>query len=252
MKARPSGGGPAGIAAVPPAPPSPASTPPGTLAPTAVPGPDPSAAKPPAPTPPIEAPQALHEEMRDDGARQSALRSVATGVAGGVEGGVPGGIVGGVVGGVPNSPVARQELMFKLQSVRPEFDTEAYDRIADNPFLPRRRRPALDLLDRRRHRLLRQRPPLPDAGPAAAEGRGAHRGAAQLLPLRLPAAERRTRRSRSRPRSRGARGRPEHRLARIGLQAAGRSTETGAAAAQPRLPARRVGLDGAARTSCRC
>ncbi len=125
MKARLSGSGPAGIAAVPPAPPSPASTPPGTLAPTAVPGHRaPSAAKPPAPyAAPIEAPQALQFEMRDDRARLSALRSVATGVAGGVE------------GGVANSPVARQELMAKLQAARPEFDTEAYDRIRDNPFL---------------------------------------------------------------------------------------------------------------------
>jgi Ca-activated chloride channel family protein len=137
-RARPSGGGPAGIAAVPPAPPSPASTPPGTLAPTAGPGRPtaPSAAKPPAPyEAPIEAAQALHEEMRDDGTRLSALRSVATGVAGGVAGGVPGGIVGGVVGGVRNSPAARQELMSKLQAVRPELDAEAYERIRDNPFL---------------------------------------------------------------------------------------------------------------------
>ena len=122
----------------PPAPPSPASTPPGTLAPTAVPGhrtPS-SAAKPSAPyATPIESPQALHEEMRADGTRPSALRSVATGVAGGVEGGVAGGIVGGAVGGVPSSPAARQELMFKLQAVRPELDTEAYDRIRDNPFM---------------------------------------------------------------------------------------------------------------------
>ena len=107
---QPSGGGP-GIAAVPPAPPSPASTPP-------------SAAKPPAPyAAPVAAPQALQFEMRDDGARLSALRSVATGVGGGVE------------GGVPNSHVARQELVAKLQAARPELDTEAYDRIRDNPFL---------------------------------------------------------------------------------------------------------------------
>jgi len=114
--------------------PSPASTPPGTLAPTAVPGhrTAPSAAKPPAShVAPIEAPQALHFEMRDDGGRQSGLRSVA----GGVAGGVPGGTLGGVVGGVSNSPAARQELVAKLQAARPEFDTEAYDRIRDNPFL---------------------------------------------------------------------------------------------------------------------
>jgi Ca-activated chloride channel homolog len=133
FKARPSGGGPAGIAAVPPAPPSPESTPPGRLAPTAVPGlpTPPSAAKPPAPyAAPIETSQTLHFEMRDDGARQAALRSVA----GGLAGGVPGGVLGGVVGGVP-SPATRHELVAKLQAARPEFDTEAYDRIQDNPFL---------------------------------------------------------------------------------------------------------------------
>ncbi|MFI4942610.1 MAG: von Willebrand factor type A domain-containing protein, partial [Burkholderiales bacterium] len=122
LKARSSGGGPAGIAAVPPAPPSPASTPPGTLAPTAVPAQRtaPSAAKPPAPyEAPIAASRALLFEGRDDGARQSALRSVATGVA----------------GGVASSPAARQEALAKLQAVRPEFDTEAYDRIRDNPFM---------------------------------------------------------------------------------------------------------------------
>ena len=51
--------------------------------------------------------------------------------------------------------------------------------------------PAFDLLDRRRHGLVRERPPLPGPGPAAAEGRRADRGAAQLLPLRLSRAARR-------------------------------------------------------------
>ncbi len=51
---------------------------------------------------------------------------------------------------------------------------------------------AVDVLDRRRHRLLRQRPPLPRPEHAAAQGRGADRGDDQLLPLRLrPAGGRR-------------------------------------------------------------
>ena len=62
---------------------------------------------------------------------------------------------------------------------------------------------ALDVLDRRRHRVVRQRAALPARRAAAAAGRGAHRGAGQLLPLRLPGAAQAARRSRSRPRSAG-------------------------------------------------
>ena len=70
---------------------------------------------------------------------------------------------------------------------RPPMNTEAYDRIVDNAFLAVADSPLSTFSDRRRHRLLRQRAPLPRAGTAPAEGRGAHRGADQLLPLRLPA-----------------------------------------------------------------
>ena len=70
-----------------------------------------------------------------------------------------------------------------------------------------RHQPALDLLDRRRHRELRQRPALPHRRAAAAEGRGADRGAGQLLPLRRPAPRRATTRSRHASRSAAARGR---------------------------------------------
>ena len=64
----------------------------------------------------------------------------------------------------------------------------------------------LDLLDRRRHRLLRVRPPRPHPRPSAAERRGADRGDDQLLRLRLPG-PRRTARSRSGPPSRSSRRR---------------------------------------------
>ena len=126
------------------------------------------------------------------------------------------------------------------------FHTEAYDRILDNPFLAAAAEPALHVLDRRRHGLVRQRAPLPAPGPAAAQGRRAHRGAAQLLPLRLPRAARRRRRSRSRPRSRRCPWRPEHRLVLVGLR--GRAIEEKSAAAAPaHVPDRRIGLDAVAR-----
>ena len=127
-----------------------------------------------------------------------------------------------------------------------EFNTETYDRIDDNRVPPRRTGSALDVLDRRRHRLVRERPPLSERRLAAAGGRGAHRGDDQLLPLRLSAAARAARRSRSRPSSPPARGTREHRLALIGLQAQAARHGRGPGA-QPRVPARRVRLDGATR-----
>ena len=56
------------------------------------------------------------------------------------------------------------------------------------PVPARRRRSAVNLLDRRRHRVVRQRPPLPQRWIAAAGWRGADRRADQLLPLHVSAA----------------------------------------------------------------
>ena len=64
------------------------------------------------------------------------------------------------------------------------------------------RQPGLDLLDRRRHRVLRQRAALPERRAPAAARRRAHRGAGQLLPLRLPAPPTARRRSPLAPKSR--------------------------------------------------
>ena len=109
-----------------------------------------------------------------------------------------------------------------------------------------RRRPGLDLLDRRRHRLLCQCPPLPQRRPPAAARRGAGRGAGQLFRLRLRAADRSaTRRSRSTRRSPRRRGRRARRSS-ISASRATTSRRGRAAAAQPRLPDGRVRLDGRA------
>ena len=67
--------------------------------------------------------------------------------------------------------------------------------------------PALHVLHRCGHRELRECPPLPHQRQPSAEGRGADRGAGELLPLRLPAARRATRPSPARWKSRPARGR---------------------------------------------
>ena len=101
------------------------------------------------------------------------------------------------------------------------FNTEAYDRDRRQP-VPRRAADdaALDVLDRRRHRVVRQRPPLPERGPAAAAGRGADRGAGQLLPLRLPAAGGRRSPFSVTIEVAACPWKPEHRLVRIGLQGA--------------------------------
>ncbi len=123
-----------------------------------------------------------------------------------------------------------------------EHNTEAYGRIEDNPFLAVVAEPAVDLLDRRRHRLVRQRPPVL-AGPehAAAAGRGADRGTGQLLPLRLRTAVER------RPVRRAGRGRPMPLGARASAgpdRLEGPGDRPGRAAAdEPRLPARRLRLD---------
>ena len=76
-------------------------------------------------------------------------------------------------------------------------------------------RPPLDVLDRRRHRLLQQRPPLPQGRSTAAQGRRPYRGTRELLPLRRSRTPR-VSRSRSGPRSAPVRGTPN-----IGLSASG-------------------------------
>ena len=61
--------------------------------------------------------------------------------------------------------------------------TEAYNPIVENPFRAVGQRTALDVLDRRRHGQLRQRPTIPQPEHAPAQGCRPHRGTAQLLPL---------------------------------------------------------------------
>ena len=60
------------------------------------------------------------------------------GVEGGLSGGVAGGVLGGVVGGLPAAPsLSEREHLSACcpREAAPDFDTEAYDRIHDNPFL---------------------------------------------------------------------------------------------------------------------
>ncbi len=69
------------------------------------------------------------QEMEVDGGE--------AGIAGGLAMGVPGGVVGGVVGGLPDAPPEA----FRMRGVRDDafarrgFNTEAYDRVRDNPFI---------------------------------------------------------------------------------------------------------------------
>ncbi len=81
------------------------------------------------------------------------------------------------------------------------------------PLSRGRSQPGLDLLHRRGRRLVQQRPPLPEPGDAAAQGRGPARGAGQLLPVPLcrpqrPPSLRRLDRGRSVPLVAGASARP--------------------------------------------
>ena len=111
------------IAVAPSVPPTGASSVPLTLAPSPAHGKrnEPAVAHPPSFVAPVEARQALREEMHLDAlgyvpaVASSALR------------------LGGVVGPLSKS-VAHDELA-RLQAARPDFQTEAYDRIQDNPFL---------------------------------------------------------------------------------------------------------------------
>ena len=130
------------------------------------------------------------------------------------------------------------------ESAKP--NTEAYDNIVDNPFHRTAQRAALDLLDRRRHRQLCQRPPLPQPEHAAAQGCGAHRRDAQLLRLSRRASLEIERASVCR----SCRGRrlPVERPAPAGADRHRRQTHrpVPAAAQQPRLPGRRLRLDATA------
>ena len=129
-------------------------------------------------------------------------------------------------------------------------NTEDYDHVVDNPFLRVARRAALDVLDRRRHRQLRQRPPVPRPGHSC---RRRTRCGSRSCSTTSPTT--------TRPRRgddpfavhvevAGCPWNAEHRLARIGLK--GRPIDQRRAAAeQPRLPDRRLRLDGPTRTSCR-
>ena len=140
-----------------------------------------------------------------------------------------GGMVGGLAGAAVEAPFPRG------------FNTEAYDRINDNQWTRRptarcRRFPSTSTPRRTRTSAASST----TAG--AAHRRGPHRGADQLLPLRLPGAARRRSRSRSRPTIGACPWNPEHRLALIGLQARRIDAEPHPAA-QPRVPDRRVGLD---------
>ncbi len=132
-----------------------------------------------------------------------------------------------------------------IDVAREPFNTEAYDKIDDNQWTEPGAQAAVDLLDRRRHRVLRERPPLPESGAAAAEGRGPHRGADQLLLVRLSAAARRHAVLGHDRRSPNAPWNPRHRLALVGLQASGIDAGEDSAA-QSRVPDRRVGLDDVA------
>ena len=103
------------------------------------------------------------------------------------------------------------------------------------------RKPLVDVLDRRRHRVVCERPALPESGTGAAKGCGAHRGADQLFLVQLPRAARR-------PAVRGHDG--DRRLPVEPEPSARARRPAGAAhrrqphpAAQSRLPDRRVGLD---------
>ena len=98
----------------------------------------------------------------------------------------------------------------------------------------RRRAAGLDVLDRRRHRRVRQRAPLPQRRPAAAAGRGARRGDDQLLRLSLRAA-----------------GEPRHAVPRGHRTGAGAVESAGAAAEDRHQGLRSRGRASARRrTSC--
>ena len=150
------------------------------------------------------------------------------------------------------APVAPPAVAFspdgqRIAEVAPEppANGEAFEKIEREPVRAHAQGAEVDLRDRRRHRQLRQRPavPVPDE-PASPAGRGPDRGDAQLLPVpgSAPAAEQ------SRPVRHPPRGRPLplERRAPAGPDRHRRQARPsqGAAAEQPRLPDRRLRLDG--------
>ena len=128
--------------------------------------------------------------------------------------------------------------------------TESYDRIADNPFL-RRRQPALDLLDRRRHGVVRERPPLPDAR-TSCRRRDAVRieELVNYFPYDYPR-RRATSRSSVNVEVAGCPWDAEHRLAADRPQGHGEIAREQRPPQQPGVSDRRLRLDGHRRTSCR-
>ena len=66
-----------------------------------------------------------------------------------------------------------------------QFNTEAYSLVNENRFLAAASNPLVDLLHRRRCRLLQQRAAVPQPGQLPPDGRRPARGAGQLLPLPL-------------------------------------------------------------------
>ena len=109
--------------------------------------------------------------------------------------------------------------------------------------------PLVDLLDRRGRGLVQQRAPVPEPGRAATGGRGPARGAGELFPVSVSGPQRIA---------------PVRRVDGGGAVPLGTGPPTGPdrapgpprpdagpAAQQPRVPDRRVGLDGHRPTSCR-
>ena len=165
---------------------------------------------------------------------------------------------GGAIGGTASVSRAPQSTRKSAERARglvaadsDVYPVDAYreqgrDRFASARSKPRQgggRGAGVDVLDRRRHRLLRFRPRLAERRGAAAEGRGAGRGARQLLPLRLP-----------RPREprdavRGERIAHADSVERFHAADAHRHPglrprHGDRAACEPRLPRRRVRVDG--------
>ena len=133
----------------------------------------------------------------------------------------------------------------------PDVGRDKFTSVSRESVQDRLRGAGLDLLDRRRHRLLFVRPRLAQPQRPAAAGRGADRGDDQLFPLRLCRAARRA----AQPFSTNVAvfpspWTPGRKLVRIGIKGYAVAARH-AAARQPRLPDRHVGLDERARTSCR-